>query len=78
MQVAPKTQEEATNELRVAILNKKVEHYEFMKYMIEATDEDLKHMGHTKGLGEALISTMRQNIKEIEKMIRTHEKKFPD
>ncbi len=72
-----KTKEEnAALELRTLITKEKVELYDLQGMYIDLGD-NIKTAGYPS-VGEALIKSRTDTAKKIERMIRAHERKFPD
>ena len=70
------TETEAADALRVFILQKKIATFDYLKILSEQDATGLSHCGY-RDLGTALERTIKDAAKEIEKAIRTHERKFP-
>ena len=70
------TESEAAAALRAFILQKKIATFDYLKMLSEQGATGLAHCGY-HDLGTALERTIRDAAKEIEKAIRTHERKFP-
>jgi len=67
----------AAEKLRLAIRETKILAFDYMKFLIRCTPEQLVSAGHRAGLGMALQKNTERALEEIERMIRAHEKQFP-
>lgn len=70
-------EENAALELRIQITKEKVELYDLLGSYADLGEENIKHAGY-KTVGDAFIKARADTAKKIEKMIRAHEKKFPN
>jgi hypothetical protein len=68
---------EASALLVVAIQKKKIDTYEYMKYLSRLSNEGLIQSGWRNGQADAVLQTLKRAEIYIEKMIRKHEREYP-
>jgi hypothetical protein len=68
---------EASALLVVAIQKKKIDTYEYMKYLSRLSNEGLIQSGWRNGNADAVLQTLKRAEIYIEKMIRKHEREYP-
>jgi hypothetical protein len=76
MAVTPEEQAEI-DKLREKIIKSKVDTFEYLRSMVDASDDMIRASGY-KSREDALIKIMKRRMQEHESWIRAHEKKWPD
>jgi hypothetical protein len=70
-------EKEAAAILVEAIQKKKLDTYEYMKYLADSDEKGLIASGWRNGNADAVLQTLKRAATEIEKMIRKHEREYP-
>jgi len=68
---------EASALLVVAIQKKKIDTYEYMKYLSRLSNEGLIQSGWRNGQADAVLQTLKRAEIYIEKMVQKHEREYP-
>ena len=65
--------------MKEKVIERKLRFFDYAKYLNTMTAEDRQNSGYSKFTNaEAIQKCLKDAINEIEKMIRLHEKKYPD
>lgn len=64
--------------MKAKMVEKKLFYFDYMVSISKMNDIELSHCGYRNGTAPALLSILKDAIKEQDKIVKEHIKKYPD